>query len=306
MALRRTKYGVEFDPGREERSESSGIGWIVVLVTVLASVSFVWLSVGRIRNRDAGADDGVHDEVTIASAADEPSAPPPPRADGTPAAARDERPPAPPAATNTLVVSGFSSRPNNVRQLLLKLDEVTRTGNIEMQIATIEKLRALPGEQVADVDAELVRRLGELNMTKLVTLRARPWVKEVEVRRGQSATRIARENGSTLGSVRMLNPGLDVERLRPGMKILVMDRPDFSLIVHKTLRTVDFNMHDKLFKRYRLEKDAPEIALSPGRYETPANLREYFRLNSIGLSPGDVQEIDNLTPKGSAVIVSDN
>jgi hypothetical protein len=149
LAFRRIKYGVEFDPGREERRESSGIGWIVVLVTVLASVSFVWIAIGRIFHRAEETDGREADTMQIAVA------PEPPAAKSETAAATD--PARPPPPDRKLVVSGFRDRPNNVKNLLLKLDAVAKTGDVAMQVATIEKLRSLPGEPVADIDADLVR-----------------------------------------------------------------------------------------------------------------------------------------------------
>ena len=298
MAFRRIKYGVEFDPGREERRESSGIGWIVVLVTVLASVSFVWIAIGRIFHRAEETDGREADTMQIVVAPE-----PPAEKSETAAATGPARPPPP---DRKLVVSGFRDRPNNVKNLLLKLDAVAKTGDGAMQVATIEKLRSLPGEPVADIDADLVRRLGRLNMRWLVKERNAQWVSETTVRSGDSATRIAQENGSTLGSLRLLNPGLDADHLRPGMKLFVMNHPEFSLVIHKTLRTLDFNLNGKLFKRYYLPKDAPEIGMAPGRYETPANLRKYFRENSVGLSPDDAAEVDTFTPRWTTVIVSDS
>ena len=51
MSLTRLKYGIETDP-RDRHNDSSGIGWIVVAVIVIAAISFVFTVLGRISSSD--------------------------------------------------------------------------------------------------------------------------------------------------------------------------------------------------------------------------------------------------------------
>ena len=314
MALTRTKYGVEFDPRLEERDGSSGgIGWIVVLVVVAAAVSFVVTVVRRI-SASAAADEASPPALVVGALAPSPSVAAPtasaePRA-AVRAPAQTNAVAAPPAVpepdreVRSLVVSDFGSRPARAKNLLLRLDEAARKGDVAMQVATIEQIRALPGEPVADIDDSLVERLGELNMRWLLELRNPQWVAEVVVKRGDSATRIAKERGSTLGSLKLLNPGLNVDMLKAGARVKVMDRPAFSLVVHKRLRAVDLNLNGKLFKRYSLPDDAPEIPWEPGTYTTPANLREFFNKQGVSLTLDDLSELDTFVPRDTPVRVS--
>ena len=83
-----------------------------------------------------------------------------------------------------------------------------------------------------------------------------------------------------------------------------MDRPAFSLVVHKRLRAVDLNLNGKLFKRYSLPDDAPEIPWEPGTYTTPANLREFFNKQGVSLTLDDLSELDTFVPRDTPVRVS--
>ncbi len=292
MALTRVKYGIEFSTKPEEDHGSSGGGWIVVLVLLVAAASFILTVARRISaSRDAG--DGAPSEKALVV---EPPPPEPVVAVPTSVQPEEER--------SVVVVKDFSTRPAKVKSLLLRLEQASANGEIEKEVETLEQLLALPGEAVADIEDVLVLKLGELNHRWLFE-RANPqWVREVTVKRGDSATRLARENGSTLGSLKRLNPGLDVELLKIGMRIKVMNHPSFTLIIRRKLRTVDLLLNGKLFKRYQLPDSAPDIPLEPGAYRTPANLREYFRREGIGLAPEDAAEIDLLVPRDTPVRVS--
>ncbi len=173
---------------------------------------------------------------------------------------------------------------------------------MELAVSTIEQLRALPGEAVADLDNSLARRLGELNIRRLFVGRNRQWVKEVEVRRGDSATRIAFENGSTLASLLKLNELPSADRLRVGQKLNVMDHPRFTIVVHRVAKYADLTLKGKFFKRYDII--AP-VRAEAGNYETPAKLRAFLAEKGIALSPADSAELDMLVPAKSSLLVSD-
>ena len=48
MSLARGKFGIEYNP-RQMDDESSGLGWIVAAVAVVALISLTWTLVGRFR-----------------------------------------------------------------------------------------------------------------------------------------------------------------------------------------------------------------------------------------------------------------
>jgi len=291
MSLTRTKYGVEFDPEREDEG-SSGIGWAVVAVLLVAAVSFVVTVVHRISG-DGEAEQGDDAPLVV-------SAPPP----VSPPAADTPRPVPPPPDVAPIEVCDLGSRSPKVRSLLLRLEEATKQGDLAMQVSTIETIRGLPGEAAADMDAELVPRLGRLNWSWLFDLGNPQWTAEVVVKRGDSATRIAQEHGSTLASFKKLNGLDDANHLVVGRKVKVMNHPRFNIVVHKRLGSVDLFLNGKLFKRYQLPESAPAPQCEPGAYRTPANLTEFFRKMGVALGQADVAELDMMVPRDTPLNVS--
>ncbi len=308
MALTRVKYGVEYSTRREEPGGgSSGAGWIVVLVVLVASVSFIVHVVRRISASDDGSAAAGEEPALVVEALArtvEPSYPPVAETDAPPAVLPPVVEELPDEEMRPVVMKDFGGRPAKVKSLLLRLDQASANHELEKEVTTIEQLRALPGDAVADIDDKLVLKLGELNRRWLFEKHNPQWVAEVTVKRGDSATRLAQENGATLGSLRALNPGANLDRLRVGEKIKVMNHPSFALIIRRRLRTVDLHLNGKLFKRYTLPDSAPDIPLEPGAYRTPANLREYFRREGVGLTAEDAAEIDLLVPRDTPVRVS--
>ena len=132
--------------------------------------------------------------------------------------------------------------------------------------------------------------------------RNRQWVKEVTVRRGDSATRIASENGSTLASLLRLNELPSADRLRVGQRLDVMDHPKFTIVVHRAAKYADLTLKGKFFKRYDII--AP-VRAKEGNYETPAKLRAFLAEKGIALSPADSAELDMLVPAKSSLLVSE-
>ena len=282
MAFARGRFGIEYNPTPVDE-ESSGMGWIVVAIALAAAVVVV-VAVGR----------------RLLSPPDElpPEAPPvvaPPVV--TNAAPRVEPPPPPP-----IPQGAERNRPRVAQNLLLKLEKAEAAHDVELAVATIEQLRALPGEAVADLDNSLARRLGELNIRRLFVGKNRQWVKEVVVRRGDSATRIASENGSTLASLLKLNELPSADRLSVGQKLEVMDHPRFTIVVHRAAKYADLTLKGKFFKRYDII--AP-VRAAEGNYETPARLRAFLAEKGIALAPADSAELDMLVPAKSSFLVSE-
>jgi len=294
MSFATGRFGIEYNP--DAGDEKSPVpGRIIALVVAAAAVSLAVTVVKRVRARS--------DDV-----------PPPPPAQAQPSQALPPAipgggGPVPPGVEATYprgetvsTPGGIDRRPPRVRNLLLKLEKAEASQDVAMCVSTIEQLRALPGEPVADIDDRLARRLGELNVKWLFELKNAQWVKEVTVKSGDSATRIARENASTLASLRRLNPKTDVERLRAGAKVLVMNQPRFNLVVHKRTRTADLQLNGKFFKRYDL-RDA--VGGAPGAHVSSGNLRQLLADNGVWFNRDDRSEIELLMPKGSSLTISE-
>ena len=276
MSLARGKFGIEYDP-RKLEPESSGSGWLVFLVALAALVSLSWVLAKRVRSGSEPIPEPV-EEVAAPSVS-------------------------PVATTQVFKASSesISRRPTKVRNLLMRLDEAEKTNDIEMAVTTIESIRALPGSQAADIDDALARRLGTLNLQRLFGLRSAQWVKTVTVGRGDSASRIAAENGSTLASLARLNGG-NVETIRLGAKLYVMDHPRFNLVLHKRTRIADLSLNGKFFRRYDLKG---EVRAREGAYEVPSNRKDLW--NGLGsvFWKEDRAELDMLLPRGAPILVSE-
>ena len=287
--LERGKFGIEYNP-KPLDDDSSGLGWIVLAVVAVAAVSLVWTLISRIMSKSP-EDDIVDPPKPVVVAAPQ-----------APAQATTIAPPVtPPVRTNAaprpLVPPeepGAVKRPAKVRHLLMRLEEAEKKSDVEMSVTTIEQLRALPGAPAADLDNKLARRLGELNVKRLFEQRNAQWVAKVVVKRGDSASRIASEHGSTLASLKKLNEGVDINRVRIGQTLFVMNHPRFNLVVHRRTRTADLQLNGKFFKRYDMTK---ETAAKEGAYE--------WRGMNLELKPADRVELDTLLPKSASVLVSE-
>lgn len=288
MSLARGKFGVEYNP-RQMEKKPSGLGWVVAAVALAAFVSLTWSLVKRIRS---------HAEEARLLEAEQTAR--------EPAAALESA--APQKAVSQTVFQTFqplnsdlARRPPKVRNLLMRLDEAEKRKDIEMAVSTIETLRALPGSPAADIDDSLARRLGALNIRRLFDLRSALWVKKVTVGRGDSASRLAAENGSTLASFSRLNGG-DVDRVILGKEMYVMNHPRFNLVLHKRTRTADLSLNGKFFRRYDLTGD---VRAREGAYEMPEKRRLFWNGMGSRFKPEDRDELEVLLPKGTPILVSE-
>lgn len=293
MALERGKFGIEYNPRRVRDDSPSAHKWIVALVVLAALGSLVWTFVSR-----AKAPQQETPAQEAAPAPERPAQPAePPRPERSPAR------PAPPVV-RTFDSHGdhvHSKRPVKVRNLLMRLEEAERTRDIEMAVTTIEALRALPGSPAADLDDALARRLGKLNFRRLFSVKNAQWVKKITVKRGDSATRIAREHGSTLASLVKLNGG-SVDKLNIGAGLYVMNHPRFNLVIRKRLKTADLSLNGKFFNRYDLEDSSKSVS---GAYELPEKRRKFWNEIGVRFKSGAKEELEMLLPTGSGVIVSE-
>lgn len=284
MSLTRLKYGIETD-SRERGDDSSGIGWIVVAIIVVAAISFIVTVAGRISSDSPGEEKAGESVLTIEQPAEKP----------VPPALKDVPP---------VEIDGFEGRSPKVRSLLMRLEKAAERGELEMQISTIEQIREMHGADSADLVEELLPRLGQLNLSWLFDRHNPQWVSKVRVKSGDTALRIAKEHGSTLASLKKLNGLSDAHRLVVGRELRVMNHPRFYLVLRMRLRTVDLYLNGKIFKRYYIPDDAGDIVIKPGDYRTPANLIDYFRRSGVNLRDVDLDELNMLVPRNSRFNVS--
>ena len=282
MSLARGKFGIEYNP-RQMDDGSSGLGWAFAVIALVALVSLAWTLVGRIRS--------AREDVPVPSADV-----PPVETNGVQTVKTD---PVVPAAV--LGGSSYARRPVKVRNLLMRLEEAERSRDLEMAVTTIESIRALPGSPAADIDDALARRLGTLNVRRLLVGKNAQWVRKVTVRRGDSTSRIAAENGSTLASLSALNGG-KTDRIVIGQTLYVMDHPRFNLVVHRRTRTADLSLNGKFFKRYDLQG---AVKAKEGAYELPERKRAFWGNVGVSLRAADQEELEMLLPSGTPVLISE-
>ncbi len=307
MAIARGKFGIEYFPHPEDE-ESRGLGWLVVAIA-LAAVALVGVAV--VPRLVSSPEEEPEPQETVeapASGDRQPAADSrQPAIDSRQPAADDksdgkpadkpvviEAPPLPPDVER--------NRPQVARNLLLRLEKAVEADDVELSVSTIEQLRALPGEAVADLDDKLARQLGKLNVQRLFVRRNKQWVKEVEIRPGDSATRIAHESGSTLASLLRLNNMKPEDRIRTGRRLYVMDHPKFVLVVHRAARYADLSLKGKFFRRYDIV--AP-VKAAEGNYTTDARLRTFLARKGISFSADDRAELETLLPAKTPVLVSE-
>lgn len=272
--LERGNYGVEWTT-RKRDDDSSVLGRVVLIVVLVSLVSLAATIVKRIRaDKEAYEETRQQQESVELQAEEEPTA--------------QIAPPPPPPE-----VSRLEMRPPKVRNLLMRLEEAEKARDVEMAVSTIEALRSIPGAPAADLDNALARRLGVLNLRRLFTLKNGQWVELVEVKRGDSASRIASEHGSTLASLVKLN-GVQPEKIRAGEKLYVMNHPRFNLVVHRRSRMADLQLNGKFFKRYDLQLTEN---LTDGAFE--------WREIVLCVKAEDKAELDMLLPRSTSVLISE-
>ena len=118
------------------------------------------------------------------------------------------------------------------------------------------------------------------------------------------ASRIAREHGSTLRSLKKLNRDIDLDRLSAGRDIYVMEHPRFHLVLNKRRHVLDMYLNGKIFKRYSAERDFSAVEIEGTGHKMPANIIEFFKKNKIQLKPSDADEINMLVPRDAKFSVT--
>ena len=311
MSFARGRFGIEYNTIRTDDDSPGLMSWVLIIAFLLATVSLAVTLTARARRR-------VHDAtlvpletmMTVAEELRSDAATETPSGGETSGqtatlvadesmASSSHEPEMPPP--EKLEVGGTAKRPAKVTNLLMRLDAAESAHDMMMAIETIEQLRSLPGNPAADLDDSLARRLGVLNMRRLLGSSKSPWTTEVIVKRGDTASRIAYEHGSTLASFARLNGG-NIDKVVIGKKMRVMDHPRFSLVIHRLTKTADLSLNGKFFKRYYLKTEVKGMI---GAYETPDRLRPFWTDKGISLDPDDRAELEMLMPRGSTILIAE-
>jgi len=278
MAYERGRFGVEFRPdGPAEETP-----WLLWAIGIAVAVVLVYGSIAGYKRLIRWLDE-------------KPVREPPKQVEGVKPTV--EQPVvAPPSDLKTT-----GERPRRLNNLLMRLDRAVSTTNIAMQVATIEEIRSLPGAPAADLDDDLAKMLGPLKLHMLFGTGMRnEWVKSIEVKRGNSASRIAAEYGTTLKCLEKLNG--NISSLRAGQQLKVMNHPQFRLSVYRKTGIADLSLDGRFFKRYYLLGD---VKGENGSYTFTANTRALLTEKGVKLVVKDIAELEMLLPKGANMTIAD-
>lgn len=295
---------VEYDANRRRRNQPGG--WrLAVYAVVMVAVLISFISArGCFSSKPpvkAKGDDAVA-KATAASELKPQQAKPEKKA--APVAQPKVQVPSQAARQASSWAENASGRSAKERTLLLRLADAERQGRLAIAVDTIEQLRARPS--MADIDDKLARRLGTLNVKRLFSGEAVPWVVDVTVRRGQSVHRIAKEHGTTVAAVRQLNGLSPTEEPEVGRHLRVLEFPRATFVVHRQTRHADLTLNGKLFKRYYVSVGKNTV---PGAYPITSapneGPRSRFAALGIMVAPTDMRELDMFLAPGSSLTVSE-
>ena len=279
MSYQRGSFGIEYRP----ESPSEETPWLMWAIGVAVAVALIYGSIAGYRRavrwlEETPATEETNEESVSAE---------------TNATVR------PLVPAPDLTVRG--KRPRVVENLLMRLDRAIAMTNVALQVSTIEQIRSLPGAPAADLDDDLAKMLGPLKLHMLFGRGMRnEWVKTVEVKRGNSASRIAAEYGTTVKCLEKLNG--DVASLKVGQQLKVMNHPQFRLSVYRRTRIADLSLNGRFFKRYYL---LGEVTGEDGSYAFGANVRGLLAEKGVKLVVKDVSELEMLLPRGANMIIAD-
>ncbi len=189
--------------------------------------------------------------------------------------------------------------------LLERLHKAETEGNTVIAIDAIEKLRKFP--TMADLDDKLARRLGTLNMKLLLSGQPTPWTKVVSRRPGETPYRIARDHGTTVAAMKVLNHLLETHAFTNGTdKVRVLEFPRAALIIHRKTGVADFTLNGKFFKRYYVRTGEKT---KPGVYPITRKPNEgplgRFKSLELKLATTDEEELGMFFAPGAQFTVSD-
>ena len=317
MSFARGKYGVEYTR-RNADEKSGGLRWLLALLGLLLVVSFI---LARLLSRQQPARIDTETRTTaepvlgkpqpVAAPVPVPRAPvsaPGPRA---PAAAtapqpRPAKPPPAPKATcdTAWLLENLRQRPSAERVLIEKLVAAERQKEVVVAIDTIKRLCDLPA--VADLHPRLWKRLGELNMQRLLTEKTSPWTARITVKRGDTRDRLARDNRTTGVALDRLNPETNWARIRPGDVVRVLQYPKATLVIHKGLGFADLSLKGNFFNRYTFTGGARATAgVYPISREVGKTAHARLRDLGVAFSQADRADLEMFLAPESTITVSD-
>lgn len=315
MGYARGRFGVEYHPRGD--AETHRLRWFAGIVVLLVLAAFAWYRFTH-RVRAPKRERPAPRPPAAVRAKAPPATPPAVQTPARPAPAatnalrRAVAPPPPKTRQQPQVLrlvetwlATASTRTEKEQVLLQRLAEAERQCNVPLAIDAIRKLYERP--TMADIRDPLMRRLGDLNVAHLFSDKTTPWTAVVEVKRGDSLNRIAREHRSTPAVVAKLNPRVRWERLKPGDAVRVLDFPNAVLVIYKQRGYADLSLKNgQFFRRYVLAI-APTTPCSVYPVAQEAGATVHARLRELGVraSAADRAELDLFLAPGSRITVAE-
>ena len=332
MGYARGRFGVEYQPHRQQ-SEGHPLLWFVVVVVLLVSGAFTYYRFTRGSNTSSGDEHSKVDRPTPEDGKQAPSAltvdkqtPDVKSIPTSPAHKPQERqvppvvqsrprqqppspapPPPPPPNPNADRVREWlrasSERPSEDCVRLERLLEAEIKGSPALAADAIKKLYGRA--TMADLQDPLLRRLGELNLQILFSGQNNPLVTTVTAKRGDSRDRIARENRTTTAVIVKLNPKIKWEKLKPGDAVRVLFVPSPTLVIYRKRGYADLSLKGGVFfNRYDIAvKKTAQNGTYPISSETSGSVRARFR--ELGINAQKRAEIEMFLAPGARIIVAD-
>ena len=338
MAFATGRFGVQYHPRGSE--EPHLLRWLVAVVVVAVLIAFACfriqkylrdrqsVEIGTIGSRPESAD--VHaksvssvpgtnatPKTTVSAPRPLPPhapagrpeskpAPSAPTAPKQPAVTKSAPPPQPElsaAARNLIekIAQTIEARPAADQSQLRRLIDAERAGKPELAIDAIRRLYARP--TLADLRDPLMRRWGDLNLALLLSGKPTTWTTQATVRRGDGLERIAREHNTTPAAVRLLNPKVKWERLKPGDTVRVLAFPSATLVVYADHADLSLNKNVPFFRRYYLSisKKTPNGVYA---IESGHSVAARFRELGLRFATADRAELEMFLAPGSRIVVS--
>ena len=332
MGYARGRFGVEYQPHRQQ-SEGHPLLWFVVVVVLLVSGAFTYYRFTRDSNTSSGDEHSKVDRPTTEDGKKVPSAltvdkqtpdvksiptspkqkpqekqvppvvQPRPRQQSPSPAPPPPPPPNPNAERVRAWLRSSEGRPSEDCVRLERLLEAEIKGIPTLAADAIKKLYGRA--TMADLQDPLLRRLGELNLQLLFSGQNNPLVTTVTAKRGDSRDRIARENRTTTAAIVKLNPKCKWERLKPGDAVRVLFVPSPTLVIYRKRGYADLSLKSGVFfNRYDI---AVKKTAKNGTYPISSETNEsvWARFRELGINAQKRAEIEMFLAPGARIIVAD-
>lgn len=303
MSVEEGRFGVRFRPGSPYDGGPS-LKLPAAVLALVAAVSFLTVrGIGCVRAKLAP--DPVREEAP-ASAKDATREQPYAAAQGQQEPKNAQKPSAEiteeQKALSAKWLSTASLRTSRVRPLLERLAAAERGGDEALIVSTLESVRSNPA--LADLEDAFSRRLGDLHAKRLLGGEDTLLVSTATARRGDTLERMARERGTTLAAMEMLNPSLKGgKRPEPGMKVRTLNFPRCLLVVRSKIGFSDLFVNGKFFRRY-YGSVKPDYIAGPCTLTQHMDPKETMKALGVKFSPPEMDEISAFLAPGSQIIIS--